>query len=116
MPITVMYAVVAVRDLDAALEWYERLLGRPADELPMDGLAQWQLSTGGGMQLLRDSDHAGGSLVTFIVDDLQAEMATLTDRGLTDGAITTGDKARFTTITDPEGNVITFAEPITAAD
>jgi catechol 2,3-dioxygenase-like lactoylglutathione lyase family enzyme len=33
-------SVIAVADLDAALAWYERLFGRPADSLPMDGLAE----------------------------------------------------------------------------
>ncbi len=116
MAITGIYAVVAVSDLDIALKWYERLLGRPADKLPMDGLAQWEFSTGGGVQLLRDAAHAGASLATIIVDNLQADIAALTERGSTDGTITTGDKARFATITDPEGNVITFAEPIITTD
>lgn len=40
MPIAVL-AGIAVADFDAAVSWYERLLGRPADDLPMGGLAEW---------------------------------------------------------------------------
>lgn len=33
-------ASVAVRDLKSALQWYERLLGKPADSRPMDKVAE----------------------------------------------------------------------------
>jgi len=42
-----------VDDFDGALSWYERFFGRPADERPMDGTAEWQLSPGGGIQIFR---------------------------------------------------------------
>jgi len=105
-------SVIAVADLDAALAWYERLFGRPADSLPMDGLAEWHLTGSGGIQLVRDADHAGKSVTTLIVDDLEKQVADLVSRDLDGGAITTGDVARFAVISDPEGNTITFAEPI----
>jgi hypothetical protein len=41
MPVNRVLAGVAVADVDSAIRWYERLLGRPADALPMDGLAEW---------------------------------------------------------------------------
>ena len=41
-------AVVPVADFDAAHAWYERLFGRPADNLPMEGhLVEWRLTEGG---------------------------------------------------------------------
>jgi hypothetical protein len=39
-------AGVAVADLDAALPSYERLFGRPADAPPMEGLAEWHVTSG----------------------------------------------------------------------
>jgi hypothetical protein len=41
-------ADVAVDDFASALTFYERLLGRPADAAPMEGLAEWHLAEGGG--------------------------------------------------------------------
>jgi hypothetical protein len=41
MPDTRLLAALAVADVDLALPWYERLVGRPADSRPMDGLAEW---------------------------------------------------------------------------
>jgi len=48
MAIDKVLADVAVDDFVSALTWYERLLGRPADAAPMDGLAEWHLAEGGG--------------------------------------------------------------------
>lgn len=114
MQITNVRAVIAVADLDAALAWYGRLFGRPADSRPMDGLAEWDVTESGGISLLRDADHAGSSLTTLIVDDLDQQIADLAARQLDGGAITTGDFARFAVISDPEGNTITFAQPLSA--
>lgn len=112
MSISNVRAAIAVADLDAALAWYERLLGRPADALPMDGLAEWDVTATGGVSLVRDADHSGKSLVTLVVDDLERQLADLAARDLDGGAITTGDFARFTIISDPEGNTITFAQAL----
>jgi hypothetical protein len=48
MAIDKVLANVAVDDFPSALTWYERLLGRPADAAPMEGLAEWHLAEGGG--------------------------------------------------------------------
>lgn len=112
MPITNVFAVLTVTDLDAALAWYERVFGRPADSIPMDGLAEWHLTGSGGIQLARDADRSGTTNATIIVDDLENQVADLEKRSIAAGSITTGDKARFVIMTDREGNTITFAETI----
>ncbi|MGH2558268.1 MAG: VOC family protein [Thermomicrobiales bacterium] len=116
MPITNLLAVVTVGDFDAALTWYERLFGRPADRFPMAGLAEWQITSAGGTQLLHDAERGGGALLTLAVDDLERHVADIAERGITVGAITRGDMAQFASITDPEGNTVTFAEPLGSAD
>lgn len=115
MPINSVLAVMTVADFDAALVWYERLLGRPADTRPMDGLAQWQVTETGAIQLLRDAGRAGAALLTLGVDNLDERVADLAGRGLAVGAITTGVMARITAIADPEGNTITLTEPLGTA-
>ena len=46
-------AGIAVDDFVSALTWSERLLGRPADAAPMEGLAEWHFSEHGGWPTLK---------------------------------------------------------------
>lgn len=112
MPVNRVLASLAVADADAAAAWYERLLGRPADARPMDGLVEWHVPQGGVIQLVEDGDRAGRSLLTLDVDDLERELARLRDRGLDPGTLddSTSDKVLIATVTDPEGNAITLVE------
>jgi predicted enzyme related to lactoylglutathione lyase len=113
MPITRVLAALAVADVDLALPWYERLVGRPADSRPMDGLAEWHFSQGGSLQLVEDTDRAGRSVLTLNVDDLGRELAAMRERDLDPGSMddTTSDKVLFARVTDPEGNAITLVQP-----
>jgi predicted enzyme related to lactoylglutathione lyase len=112
MPVNRVLAALAVADVDSAISWYERLLGRPADALPMEGLAEWHFPQGGVSQVVQDDNRAGRSLLTLDVDDLKQELGGLRERGLEPGAMddTTSDKVLFATVTDPEGNAITLVE------
>lgn len=94
----------------AALDRYERCFGRPADLRPMDGLAEWHLTQTGVVQVVSDSDRGGSALLTLGVEDLNEIIAELAARGLTVGAVTQGVIARIASISDPEGNTITFAQ------
>lgn len=118
-PINQVLAVVPVADFPSALAWYERLLGRPADTIPMEGeeVAEWQVTQGGRIQLIRDAARAGTALLTLGVDDMDGQIAVLAERGLTLGAIqTTPGIMRIAVITDPAGNAITFGQQLSTAD
>ena len=110
MPIDHVLAVVPVADFDAAHAWYERLFGRAADNLPMEGLlAEWRVTDGGWVQVTRDAERAGAGLLNFAVDDLPRYIADLSGRGLSSGAIETANKGvQLSGIRDPDGNTITF--------
>jgi predicted enzyme related to lactoylglutathione lyase len=112
MAITEVMAGIAVADFDSAVSWYEQLLGRPADDRPMDGLADWQFPGTGVVQVIQDADRAGAARLTLNVDDLKAEVGGLQERGLSPSPIddTTSDKVLFATIADDEGNAITLVE------
>lgn len=112
MPIDNVFAAVSVSDIDAAKLWSERLLGRPADNIPMPVAAEWQITDAGWLQLVLDADRAGKSMLTLGVDDLAGHIAELTGRGVSVGEMTSGDVARFVIVADPEGNQITIAELI----
>jgi glyoxylase I family protein len=110
MPIEHVLAVVPVADFDAAHAWYECLFGRPADNIPMEGLlVEWRLTETGWLQITFDADRAGSSFVNFAVDNLVDHCAEIARRGLTPGAIETVNKGvQLSTIRDPDGNTITF--------
>ena len=110
MSITSVMAVVTVADFDAGLDWYQRFFGRPADLRPMDGLAEWHLTETGVVQVVYDSDRGGSALLTLGVEDLNGIIAEFAARGLTVGEVIEGVIARIASISDPEGNTITFAQ------
>jgi len=103
---TNVLAVLPVADFVAALDWYERLFGRPPDVFPLadERLAEWQLTETAGIQVVDDAGRAGTAQVTVAVDDLARQVADLSARALPVGAA--GGTA---TVADPAGNVITFA-------
>ncbi|MFI7008381.1 VOC family protein [Streptomyces sp. NPDC050145] len=115
MNIARVLMVAPVRDIDAAVAWYERLLGRPADTRPMPSLADWHLTPNGWLQVFQDLGHAGSTLLDLEVPDLDKALAGLADRGLTAGPVRTGGvRTRFAALDDPDGNRVTLLEnPVT---
>ena len=77
MSVDHVLAVIPVADFEAAHAWYERLFGRPADNLPMEGLlVEWRVTDSGWVQVTRDADRAGSALLNFAVDDLDQQRRT----------------------------------------
>ncbi|MFI5658499.1 VOC family protein [Streptomyces sp. NPDC051684] len=115
MKIARVLMVAPVRDVDAAVTWYERLLGRSPDTRPMPSLADWHLTSGGWLQVFEDPERAGSTLLNLEVPDLDEALASLAERGLTAGPVQTGGVlARFAAVTDPDGNRVTLLEnPVT---
>ncbi len=109
--IEVLFAGVAVRDLDMALPWYELLFGRAPDIVPNDDEVMWHVSTAGWVCVVRDNERAGRGLVTLCVRDLDAFVAEAADRGASgEPIVPVGDAGRKATHHDPEGNLIAFIE------
>jgi catechol 2,3-dioxygenase-like lactoylglutathione lyase family enzyme len=112
MPVTEVFAGIAVRDRDAAIEFYERLLGSSPTMLPNDDEAAWQLTGGGWLYVLRDADRAGRAVVTLLVDDLDERLAAAAARGIELGPVeTVAGSVHTTWITDPDGNRIQIGQP-----
>lgn len=107
----VLFAGVRVRDLAAAVEWYGRLFGRPADIVPNDEEVMWRVTDGGWLYVLQELNSAGASLVTIAVTDLDAEVAALSEHGLRPGPIEpVGDAGRRSSLQDPDGNSINLIQ------
>lgn len=111
MTITGVLSVALVSDHAAAVEWYEKLLGRPADAHPMPSLADWHISETAWVQVFHDPDRAGSSVFNLAVDNVDAHIADIADKGISAGEVFTNDKgSRLATVTDPDGNTITLIE------
>lgn len=109
MSIDHVLAVIPVADFEASHAWYERLLGRPADNRPMDGLAEWRVTDGGWVQVTLDTDRAGSALLNFAVSDMEQHLTDVSSRGLAAGVVETVTKGvQLSAIRDPDGNTITF--------
>ena len=111
MSVTHLFAGVAVSDFAAARRWYEALLGRPPDMLPMEREAVWHVTTSASVYLTADPSRAGSALVTIAVSDLDEQVTALAARGLTLREEEAGSTApRQLTVTDEDGNCIKFFE------
>ncbi len=111
MTITNALAGIAVDDISEALDYYERLFGRPPDARPMSDIAEWKLPGGGWVQIVSDSDRAGAAVLTLIVDDLAEELGRLSLQGLAPVAKSIGDFFKTAKFRDPDGNQIIFSQP-----
>ena len=111
MTIQGIYASATVSNFDEALVWYEKLMGRPADDKPIPGMAQWRKMDGAGLQLWQDDERAGKGVMTIVVPKLEQERARLAHLGLELINTVEGDFGVVSEIFDAEGNRIHLAEP-----
>jgi len=110
MNITNALASLAVRDLAASTEWYERLLGPSTNAMPE--VVEWQLERGGGLQIYLLPERAGRGSCTLVVSDIDALATTLSETGLAESVEPTrNEQVDIIMIKDPDGNSIAFAMP-----
>ena len=106
-----VFGGLAVADLAPALNWYERLLGRPPGMRPHAEEATWQLTATASIYVVADPARAGRALLTVIINDLDGFLTGPVGRGLNpDTREGTAGEIRRAVFTDPDGNRLTFAE------
>jgi catechol 2,3-dioxygenase-like lactoylglutathione lyase family enzyme len=104
-----LFAGIPVADYAAALKWYERLLGSPPTFLPNDIEAVWELAEHRYVYIVERPGHAGHAMHRLFVDDLDALVAQIAERGLDPVERETySNGVRKTTYRDPDGNEIGF--------
>lgn len=106
----ILFAGVPVSDIAVARSFYERLFGRPPDLVPHEREVAWQLAEGGWVYVVEDPGRAGGSLLSLIVEDLDAEVAPVEERGLVAERLPGGPPFKAEVV-DPDGNRVTFGQP-----
>jgi catechol 2,3-dioxygenase-like lactoylglutathione lyase family enzyme len=113
LAIDVVFAGIPVGDLEPALEWYERFFGAPPDMTPNETERAWQLTGDGWLYVVEDQERAGSGLVTLLVDDLDARIAALTERGIETGKVERlNESTRKLVVADPDGNRIGLGEAV----
>ena len=109
--ISYVFAGLVVANRDQAADWYARLIGRPADMLPNDSEAAWQLVGSASLYLLEQPQRAGRGVLTLVIDDLDAMLAEIAARGLAPGPVEdVGTAGRKSVLTDRDGNTVSIVE------
>jgi catechol 2,3-dioxygenase-like lactoylglutathione lyase family enzyme len=107
-------AGISVSNIESAILWYEKLIGRPPDLRPLDRVAAWQFPGGGWIEVFRDEKRAGKSTVIFAVADLKLQLEDLAAKGVEVTHYTPSDDiGEVVIVSDPDGNQIVFAGPLT---
>src|SRR5262245_52402789 len=111
MAIDVLFAGIPVAELEPALDWYERFLGRPPDMTPNESERTRQLTDDGWTYVLEDRERAGKGLTTLIVNDLDARVGELNEPGIETGEVERlNESTRTLMVADPDGNRIQLGE------
>jgi predicted enzyme related to lactoylglutathione lyase len=110
MSIANALASVAVKDLNAASEWYASLLRRPPDSRPMSEVCEWKFQRGGWLQVYALRERAGGGSCTLAVDDLDDVIKHASSLGIDTSRTTSNPRVKTLMIVDPDGNHIAFAQ------
>jgi predicted enzyme related to lactoylglutathione lyase len=104
-----LFAGIPVADYAAALPWYERLLGSEPTFFPHDTEAVWELAPHRYMYIVQRPEHAGHAIHLSFVDDLDALVTQIAERGLAPAEQETySNGTRKITYRDPDGNEIAF--------
>lgn len=111
MPVEVFFAGVPVSNFAAASAFYDRLFGRPADVVVKEDEEMWRVTDTAWLYVVFDPLRAGHGLITVAVPDLDEAVAELGGRGLESSEVEViAGAGRKATVTDPEGNRISFVE------
>jgi len=108
---THLYAGVPVSDLDASIDWYTRLFGKPHDFRAGDEVL-WEIDEHATLFIEPNAEEAGTGRITISVTGLDELLERLADRGIEHEPIETysNNGVRHTKVPDPDGNAIAFAE------
>ena len=104
-----LFAGLPVADYDRALAWYQRPLGSEPSFLPNDIEAVWEIAEHRYVFIEVRPEHAGHAMHTLFVDDFDARVRQMADRGIAPAEVETySNGVRKATYRDPDGNEIGF--------
>ncbi len=108
--ITHLFAGVPVSDLDAGIDWYTRLFGRPPDMRAGEELL-WEIDERAWLFIEPNAAQAGAGRITLAVAGFDALLERLVAQGIAHEPIETySNGVRHVKVPDPDGNAIAFAQ------
>ncbi|HEX3146309.1 MAG TPA: VOC family protein [Pyrinomonadaceae bacterium] len=112
MPIENAIASVAVKDLKTSVAWYQALLGKAPDSLPMPEVAEWNFPRGGWLQVYQLPERAGNCSCTLSVSNLEEVVEKAQQLGIDTSEQAASAQAKTLMIVDPDGNHIAIAQTL----
>ncbi len=114
--ITDLFAGIPVSDLDAGIDWYTRLFGRPPDGRVGEEVL-WEIDEHAWVFIEPNPVQAGAGRITLSVARLDAILRRLAADGIEHEGIETYSNGvrHVKMIPDPDGNAVAIAEPPDAA-
>jgi predicted enzyme related to lactoylglutathione lyase len=107
----VLFAGIPVSEFARAVEWYERMFGRPADVVAHDTERLWKVTGSGWVYVVADPQRAGNGMAAIVVGDLDTVVTELAARGIdVTSTEQVPDRGRKAKLTDPDGNEVAFIE------
>ena len=112
MDAQVLFAGVAITNLDAVRPWYEQLFGRPADIIPNENEVMWRAAADAGwLYLVVDEQRAGRALVAPLGLRPRCRVVRVAQLGIeADVVEQVGEAGRKATLRDPDGNTVALLE------
>jgi predicted enzyme related to lactoylglutathione lyase len=108
-------AVIPVKDFTKATTWYKKLLGRDADIVPTEGVAEWELAENAWIQVSNEPERAGSATVVIGVNDISAQSNACSEANMPLGDIVEYPEIiKMAEITDPDGNKVAFVQDISS--
>ena len=111
MDVEIAFTGVPVSSLAVGRDFFERLLGRPADVEVAADEVMWCLAESAWLYVVVDVARAGHGLVSLSVADLDATLAELGRCDISPSRVeVVGDAGRKATLLDPDGNSVAVIE------
>lgn len=107
-----LVTILEVKDMEAALEWYQKWLGKP-DVIPMEGIAEYQIAENAWIQLsCEGKEEIAPSSIVLGVDNIKEAHKSLTEKGIEVGEIMDYEVVLVFDIVDTDGNRISFVQEV----
>lgn len=104
-----LFAGIPVTDYEAALAWYEQLLGSAPAFYPNEIEAVWEMGEQRHIYIKAVPERAGHALLLLFVDDLDRRVQGISSRGIEPSLREfPSDGVCKVTYTDSDGNEICF--------
>ncbi|HET7628085.1 MAG TPA: VOC family protein [Bacillales bacterium] len=117
MNITEMTMQFRVKDYEEGVRWYEKLFRRPADFVPHEDFAEWEMLSGCWLQVAKGEPAEGSGPLRLGVDEIEGERKRLiAELGVEPSPVYSreGVPVKWCTFSDPWGNRIGFFQELSS--